>query len=106
MDKSTVELLDQLERDYLTTLAAHLRRLDRDTEAVLESLDKTSIKGAINWGDLHCAQVAVVLSEQWRGLRIVIEEAAPGETQLIDAVLEGLYRLGWYGVEIDIETAW
>jgi len=84
-----------------------LSNLQEDTNDVLDSLDKTAIKGAINWADLRCVSATQVHGNRGRTwFRVEIEEAAPGEEALIAAVVAGLAAKGWYMDDIEITTEW
>lgn len=84
-----------------------LSNLQEDTNDVLDSLDKTAIKGAINWADLRCVSAEKVHDKRGREwFRVEIEEAAPGEEALIAAVAAGLTAKGWYMPDIEIATEW
>lgn len=84
-----------------------LSGLQEDTNDVLESLDKTAIKGAINWADLRCVSTTKVHGNYGRTwFRVEIEEAAPGEEALIAAVIAGLAAKGWYTDDIEVTTEW
>lgn len=84
-----------------------LSGLQEDTNDVLDSLDKTAIKGAINWADLRCVSTTKVHGNYGRTwFRVEIEEAAPGEEALIAAVVAGLAAKGWYTDDIEVTTEW
>ncbi len=84
-----------------------LSGLQEDTNDVLDSLDKTAIKGAINWADLRCVSTTKVHGNYGRTwFRVEIEEAAPGEETLIAAVVAGLAAKGWYTDDIEVTTEW
>ncbi len=84
-----------------------LSNLQEDTNEVLDSLDKTAIKGAINWADLRCVSTTQVYGNRGRTwFRVEIEEAAPGEEALIAAVVAGLAAKGWYTDDIEVTTEW
>lgn len=81
--------------------------LEQDTNDVLDSLDKTAVKGAINWADLRCVSVEKVHNKRGREwFRVEIEEAAPGEEALTAAVAAGLAAKGWYMGDIEIAIEW
>lgn len=85
----------------------YLGDLREDTDDVLDSLDKTAIKGAINWADLRCVSTTKVYGNHGRTwFRVEIEEAAPGEEALIAAVTAGLAAKGWHVDDIEITTEW
>jgi len=87
--------------------ALTLSNLEEDTNDVLDSLDKTLVKGAINWADLRCVSAEKVHDKRGREwFRVEIEEAAPGEEALIAAVAAGLTAKGWYMPDIEIATEW
>jgi hypothetical protein len=84
-----------------------LSNLKEDTNDVLDSLDKTAIKGAINWADLRCVSTTQIRGDRGRTwFRVEIEEAAPGEEALIAAVVAGLAAKGWYTDDIEVTTEW
>lgn len=84
-----------------------LMRLSRDVNTVLATLTPADLpEQPINWNDLSCNEVVL----QWDGVRLVavatIEEAAPGCTALIDAVLNGLHGRCWPPELVVIRTEW
>lgn len=99
-------LIDSLDREWLAMAAARLRKLKRDTDRVVNALDPQKIEGTINWGDLHCKEAALVIGEHYTGYRVTVEEADPNCPKLHEAVRDGLNRCGWFGVDVEIETAW
>ncbi len=84
-----------------------LVQLRDDVDSIILGLNPADFHGAINWGDLGCARVERVVDEDNNTyIHIVIEEASPGETQLIMAVKEGLIRKGHKINGWEIETSW
>jgi len=84
-----------------------LQKLRDDVNAILNSLDKTLIPGAINWGELSCAETMWVFSnDSSEYYRVVIEEAACGSVHLIAAVREALAKTDWREHSIEISTEW
>lgn len=83
-------------------------QLMKVTDEVLEALDPSTIKGAINWGDLSCRIVervelfssSPVTETVWR---VVIEEAAPDAYELSAAVFNALAHSGFKDVEVQLE---
>lgn len=60
---------------------------------------KPHSREAVNWGDLGCADVGVINN----GYYAVIEEAAPGCTELIEYVTQYLAANGITNVEVSTE---
>ena len=83
----------------------YLARLETATEAALAELKATKdVRGAINWGDLHCADSSWWLrSDGDSGYEVVIREAAPDAEALRVAVWEALERAGFQAVEVTTE---
>ena len=70
--KNYLESLDKPQRIKLLTRLENLAE-----EACIEAQDE-DIDGAINWGDLHCADVEICLrSDGSEYINVLIEEAAP-----------------------------
>ena len=60
---------------------------------------------AVNWGDLGCIEAQFCANEEgatW--YHVLIEEASPGSSGLIQFVMTYLAERGFSGVEV--ETAW
>jgi hypothetical protein len=86
---------------------SELHRLRRDVDDICQALDPNEIGGAVNWADLGAREVARVFDcdgNTW--LRVVIEEAAPGEERLIVPVRDALKVRGWDIDHIEVATEW
>jgi Lar family restriction alleviation protein len=82
-----------------------MKRLFDAVDDIIIGLNPQEFNEAINWGDLGCAEVIRCYDQDRRmWLRVVIEEASEGCSQLIAAVSAGLAAQGWTGVQID--TQW
>ena len=75
-------------------------------EACTEAFnDSTCQTDAINWGDLGCVEARLCANEEgatW--YHVLIEEASPGSSGLIQFVMTYLAEHEYAGVEV--ETAW
>lgn len=59
--------------------------------------------GAINWGDLSCVEVSLVLTDDEPQWRVVIEEASPDAWNLQIYVHKELVKLGY---DAFVSTEW
>jgi hypothetical protein len=86
---------------------SELHRLKRDVDDICQALDPNQIGGAVNWADLGAREVARVFdSDGNTWLRVVIEEASPGEDRLIVPVRDALKARGWDIDHIEVATEW
>lgn len=82
-----------------------LKQLREAADRACDLAMNAGVKGAINWGDLGCTYAEHYDAEEdGSGYRVHIEEAAPGERELIEFVAGKLREQG-FG-EIDVQTEW
>ena len=84
-------------------IAADIRRIWMIVEDACLSAHndiKPHSREAVNWGDLHCADVGTKND----GYYAVIEEATPGCTELVEYVYDRLVDAGFDNV--DVTTEW
>ena len=73
-----------------------LKKLSHDVDLILHDLNSGSISGAINWGDLGCAEASYSINDQGAKLyNVLIEEAAPDNAELCAVVYRRLIQRGW-----------
>lgn len=86
---------------------AHMQFIRATAEqACAEAFEhRNDIDGAINWGDLHCAEVGCVIREDGQiYYRVVIEEAAAGSSELIAFIQTEFTKHNFERIEV--ETEW
>lgn len=89
-----------------TALALLLKKLSFEVDVIISELDPQAIAGAINWGDLGCAEAWYAINDQgeeW--FRVRIEEADPVNPALINAVGRGLSARGWPD-NVEVRCEW
>lgn len=94
------------------TLSVTLVIVINEVENCLDKIKKTGdIEGAINWGDLHVVRAEFVISTSANFIkdtpniytRVYIEEAAPVNPDLVNAIVE---LLPDHFKDIEILTEW
>jgi len=87
------------------TIQATMKKLREVADAACDRAQASGVQGAINWGDLGVVEVRFCVNEEGEGVYdILIEEAAPGSSELMQYVTE---RIGGlckpHGCEIRTE---
>jgi hypothetical protein len=81
-----------------------LNRLHAAVDNIIEKMNPADWHGAINWGDLGCAEALVGVNEDRQLIyRVVVEEAAPGEDAFCRHIEQELARRGWGNVSVSTE---
>lgn len=84
-----------------------LAALRQAVDEILEAIDddpRGVIGEPINWADLHCLEVAGVLTADGQTYhRVLIEEAAPECSKFCEYIAERLAERGFEGVEVVTE---
>lgn len=77
-------------------------------DTILRTAKPEDIKGAINWGDLHCTDVQLVTSvDDASYINIIIEEASPdGNDELKEYVLKKVSEFYPGLLDVYVETEW
>ncbi len=66
--------------------------------------EKEKIGGDVNWGDLSCSEVQIIIRETGEELyRVIIEEASPIAAELQDYVGDELFQRGF---NVEVSTEW
>lgn len=86
-------------------IIAELQRIVEAAEgACVAALADKSIKGAINWGDLHCHEARRYINQRGEiGIEVHIEEASESAYELQQFIGEFLRKEGISGVEVHTE---
>lgn len=88
----------------LEAIRHRMAEIKRAVDEIVGEIEVGSINGAINWADLGCGDVEFVITEYHDGIyRAVIDEAAPGNTDLTTLVIRKLYLRGYHDVEVVCE---
>jgi hypothetical protein len=59
---------------------------------------------AVNWSDLRCISAEYFVNDCGdSGYRVLIEEAAPDNAEIVDFIDDELSMKGYFGVEIGLE---
>lgn len=86
-------------------IVERLRRLHAAVDNIIATMTFTDFPGAINWGDLGCRDALIGVDEDGRlCYRVIVEEAAPGETAFCRHIERELAKKDWPNV--DVSTEW
>lgn len=93
---------------YLNPATVNRKGLCAFVNTVLVEAKPENIKGAINWGDLHCTDVSLVTSMDDASYIIIhIEEASPdGNDELKEHVLKHVAEFYPGLLDVYVETEW
>ncbi len=93
---------------YIDPATVNRKGLCAFVNAVLVEAKPEDIKGAINWGDLHCTDVSLVTSmDDASYIVICIEEASPdGNDELKEHVLKRVSEFYPGLLDVYVETEW
>lgn len=78
-------------------------------DKIIESLDRNSIAGAINWADLACVEVMEInqlYPRKCKLIQILIEEADQSNPDLQGTIIEEYYKLYGDTDTILVKTTW
>ena len=88
-------------------LLEHLRRLEIDAEKAAKAATRKRREfadTAVNWGDFHCMEAAIVFpSTGISYYKVLFEEAHPGNPRVHEFISAYLKKRGWEGVKIEME---
>lgn len=81
-----------------------LKRLHSAVDDIIAQMQPAEWQGCINWGDLGCKDAVFGVDEDRRYFcRVVVEEAAQGETAFCRHIEQELAKRGWPDVEVATE---
>ncbi|MGY4311486.1 hypothetical protein [Bradyrhizobium sp. JR3.5] len=76
----------------LEEMKAKAGQIQKDIDAIIDGIDASEIKDAVNWADLSCTDVSVSLTDgTWCA---TVEEASPDATNLAVYIHRELQHFG------------
>jgi hypothetical protein len=86
-------------------IAPKLTALGIDADQIIAQIEPQNFpKAAINWGDLGCRAIYMSVDDEGdTRYLIIVEEAAPGESEFCLYIANKLAELGWPNVEVITE---
>ncbi len=88
-------------------LLNHVKKLEADAERAAKAAKRKrgEFKNtAVNWGDFHCVEAAIVLPSTGQSYYLArFEEANTSNRAVHDFIQEYLAKRGWENVEIEME---
>ncbi len=93
-------------RKRVMTLAQWQSKADRiqnEIDGAIGRFDPKGCQDAVNWADLGCIDVSLVLTDPEPSWRATVSEAAPGSRELIAYLHDEMMKLGF---DVEIATEW
>ena len=95
---------DILTQEDIEKIVERLRRLHAAVDNIIALMKPDDFRGAINWGDLGCRDALIGVNEDGRlCYRVLVEEAAPGESEFCAHIERELAKRDWPNVEVRTE---
>lgn len=90
----------------LSMMMETLQAIRTAADTACDTAQEAGVKGAINWSDLGVVEVRFCIGENYEfSYDVLIEEAAPGEVELMRHVSKAIDELGLV-YPVEVRTEW